>query len=86
MIDFSRHTELNYSQFQKLMDLQFEKCGLTEIEIALKVGLKSTATIRNAFRKDTQIVSDEVMTKVMHEIGLNGFIVWDNGKRCYFAK
>ena len=39
-----------------------------EIEIALKVGVKTTATVKNAFRKDMQIVSDEVLTKIMETI------------------
>jgi hypothetical protein len=59
---------------------------MKEIEIALKVGLKSSATVKNAFRKDSQIVSDEVMTHVMSIIGVDGFILWVNSKRHYYIK
>jgi hypothetical protein len=86
MIQIQGYKEVSYSSFQKVMDLQFEKSELTEIEIALAIKVKSTATIKNAFRKDTQIVSDEVMTNVMKAIELEGFILWVNAKRFYYIK
>ena len=86
MENLQDYKEINYSVFQKEMDLQFAKCEIKEIEMAIEIGLKSIATIKNCFRKDTQIVSDEVMTKVMNMIKLDGFILWSNGKRFYYIK
>tara|TARA_R110000868_G_scaffold329938_1_gene590864 strand:- start:343 stop:510 length:168 start_codon:yes stop_codon:yes gene_type:complete len=54
--------------------------------MAVKLGLKSTATIKNAFRKDNQIVSDEVMSGIMECIELRGFILWMCGDRYYYIK
>ena len=80
------YKQVSYSAFQKEMDLHFDKCELKDIEIALSVGVKTTATVRNAFRKDTQIVSDEVLTKIMETIKLDGFILWKTGKRFYYIR
>lgn len=68
------------------MDARFSNSGKTEIELALKLGLKSTATIKNAFRKDAQIVSDEVMSGIMELIDLRGFVLWFNKERYYYIK
>lgn len=86
MQNIQDYKQVTYSQFQDAMDIAMSKSCFKEIEIALKVGLKSSATVRNAFRKDTQIVSDEVMTNIMSIIGLDGFILWFNAKRHYYVK
>lgn len=86
MITIENYKNVNYSAFQKAMDLHFAMSELKEIEIAIKVGLKSTATVKNAFRKDAQIVSDEVMCGIMELIGLEGFILWIHSKRYYYIK
>lgn len=80
------YRQVSYSAFQKEMDLYFDKCELKDIEIALAVGVKTTATVKNAFRKDTQIVSDEVLTKIMETIKLDGFVLWKTGKRFYYIR
>lgn len=80
------YTEVKYPAFQKAMDEKFTALNVKEIEIAMKVGLKSVATVKNAFRKDVQVVSDEVMSRVMDIIGLDGFVVWRSGKRFYYIK
>jgi hypothetical protein len=86
MVQLENYKEVNYNVFQKALDLEFANSEIKEIEIALKVGVKTTATIKNAFRKDTQIVSDEVLTKIMDVVGLDGFVLWYNGKRLYYIK
>jgi hypothetical protein len=86
MIQVQGYKEVSYSGLQKEMDYRFEASDFTEIEIAIAVKVKSTATIKNAFRKDAQIVSDEVMTNVMKVIGVDGFILWVNAKRFYYIK
>lgn len=86
MIQIQGYKEVSYSGLQKEMDAKFENSDLTEIEIAMAVKVKSTATVKNAFRKDSQIVSDEVMTNIMKTIGLDGFILWVNAKRFYYIK
>lgn len=85
MIQVSNYKEVSYSEFQNALDFAFHGCALTELEIAIKVGVKTTATIKNAFRKDAQIVSDEVLSKIMKTIKLNGFILWVNGQRYYYV-
>lgn len=86
MIQIQGYKEVTYSGLQKEMDYKFGESEFTEIEIAMAVKVKSTATVKNAFRKDTQIVSDEVMTNIMKVIGVEGFILWVNAKRFYYLK
>ena len=86
MIQIQGYKEVTYSGLQKEMDVKFENTELTEIEVAIAVKVKSTATVKNAFRKDSQIVSDEVMTNIMKVIGVDGFILWVNAKRFYYIK
>lgn len=86
MIQIQGYTNVTYTAFQKAMDTHFDNAQIKELQIALSVGLKSVATVKNAFRKDCQIVSDEVMTKVMQLIGLDGFILWKDGNRYYYIK
>lgn len=86
MIEIQGYNKVNYQKFQTEMDARFANCELSELEIAVKLGLKSAATIKNAFRKDNQIVSDEVMTGIMDLIELRGFVLWFNGERYYYIK
>lgn len=86
MIQVNDYRQVSFSAFQKEMDAHFDKSELKDIEIALAVGVKSTATVRNAFRKDAQIVSDEVLTNIMQTIKLEGFVLWKNGKRFYYIR
>jgi len=86
MIEIQGYNKVNYQKFQIEMDSRFANCELSELELAVKLRLKSTATIKNAFRKDNQIVSDEVMTGIMELMDLRGFILWFNGERNYYIK
>ena len=86
MIKINNYIQVSYSDLQKLFDSYYDNSGLKDIETALKLEVKSTATVRNIFRKDNQVVSDEVMTKFIGIIGLDGFILWVNGKRHYYVK
>ena len=86
MIEIQGFKNVNYQTFQKEMQARFDASDKKEIELALKLGLKSTATIKNSFRKDEQIVSDEVMSGLMELIDLRGFILWLGGKRYYYVK
>lgn len=86
MIQVTDYRQVSLSVFQKEMDNHFDKSGLKDIEIALAIGVKSTATVRNGFRKDAQVVSDEVLTNIMQTIKLDGFVLWKNGKRFYYIR
>lgn len=86
MQNIQDYRQVSYSQFQEAMDAALADSKMKDIEIAIKVGLKSAATVKNAFRKDSQIVSDEVMTHIMSVIGLPGFILWTDSNRYYYIK
>lgn len=74
---FQSEVQRKYAQYRETK---------TEIDVCLFIKAKSPQTVRNAFRDDIQIVSDEIMTKVVKCLGVDGFILWEGGVRYYFIK
>lgn len=58
----------------------------SEIELAVAINVKSPQTVRNAFQEEMQMVSDDILTKVMGCIGFTGFVMWKDGQRLYYVK
>jgi len=85
MININNYIQVSYSDIQKLFDSYYGDSNLKDIETALKLNVKSTATVRNIFRKDKQVVSDEVFSLFMSIIKLDGFVLWVQGNRCYYV-
>lgn len=77
------YNELQIGLQKKYADYREKK---SEIELALAIGVTSPQTVRNAFQEDMQMVSDTLLTKVMVNIGFNGFILWKDGERFYYVK
>lgn len=80
------YKQVSYSELQKSMkrvyaDYREKK---TELELAVSLKVKSPQTVRNAFRVDYQMVSDELLTSLSKEIGLNVCVIWQDGERGYF--
>jgi len=80
------YKQVDYKQFQQEMQKKyaFYRESKSEIDLAVAINIKSTQTIRNAFRQDYQMVSDELLTSLNKVIGLNTCVVWENGVRNYF--
>lgn len=77
-----------YNDLQKLLQTKYAEYRekKSEIELALAIGVTSPQTVRNAFQEDMQMVSDTLLTKIMTNIGFNGFILWKDGERLYYVK
>lgn len=86
MIDITGYKQVNYTDFQKALHLKYTDSEKTPVEVAAGIKVKSPATIKNAFKTDMQIVSDEVLTAVMKSVGLSGFVIWVFGKKYYYIK
>lgn len=80
------YKEQTYGKFQELFNDYYKTTGITMIDLASAINIKSIGTIQNAFAPIKQLASDEVITKAMEFIGFDGFIVWKNGERKYFIK
>lgn len=80
------YKKVDYKQLQQVMQKNYAdyREGKSEIDLAVTMKVKSTQTIRNAFRQDYQMVSDELLTSLNNAIGLNTCVVWVNGVRNYF--
>jgi hypothetical protein len=84
------YKKIKYPDFQRLLHKRFiDSAGENHqpyyMELALKIG-KTAVTVRNCFQPIEQVVSDEVLTKLMDEIGLEGKIEWISGERHYCIK
>lgn len=84
MDNISKYKEVKYSEFISELNLKFKDSELSAIKLADKCKLKSTMTVNNAFKKDKQIASDSVVTKIMDFTNLDGFILYNKGERKYY--
>lgn len=78
------YEKVSYKALQAKIYRNWVDSGLSLIDLSKKVGVKSYQTVKNSFHTEIQMVSDEVLTKVMDEINLKGQIVWEGGKKSYF--
>lgn len=76
----------------ELPDLQaelhkaYKDSGKSYVELAYELNLKSVTSIQNLLMSETQVVSDEMLTKFINLLGLNAFVTWKNGERNYYIK
>ena len=84
MDNISKYKEVKYSEFISELNLKFKESELTAIKLADNCKLKSTMTVNNALKKDKQIASDSVVTKIMDFTNLDGFILYNKGERKYY--
>lgn len=78
--------KLPYDKFQKEIHRHYVDSKFNEITLAAKLNVKTTQTIRNAFHTKKQMVSDELLTRLLKVIGIIGKIEWQDGERSYFIK
>lgn len=79
-----KHVE--YKELQKHIHTCKDKKKLNDLSIALLLGAKSAQTARNALNRDNQIASDQLLTKLMKAVGINGKVEWIEGVRYYSIK
>jgi len=78
--------KIDYNTLQQEIKRVYNSEEVPEIQIAAQINVKSVQTVKNAFIPENQVVSDEVMTNVLKALGLNSFIIWQNGERNYYIK
>jgi hypothetical protein len=84
MNNLEKYKQVKYSELISELNLKFKESELSAIKLADKCKLKSTITVTNAFKKDKQIVSDSVITKIMDLLNIDGFILWNKGEKEFF--
>lgn len=84
MIKITSYIEVSYPDLISALSKQQATSSKSDIQIAADIEVKTPATVKNAFNKEGQIVSDKVLTDIMCSIGLIGFVVWVAGIRKYF--
>lgn len=86
MIEINGYQQIPYTEFQKQLGNSFEQSKKSPVQIASSIKVKSAATIKNALNRETQVVSDEVLTAVMKAVSFFGIVVWVSGKKYYYVK
>jgi hypothetical protein len=84
MNNLEKYKQIKYSEFISELNTKFKESELSAIKLADKCKLKSTVTVSNVFKKDKQIVSDLVVTKIMELLNIDGFILWNKGEKKFF--
>lgn len=84
MVSIKGYERVDYETFQTQLHKKFVDSDKSNVDIASEVKVKTPVTVKNAFRTDKQIVSDEILTAIMNCIGLDGNIVWSKRERMYY--
>jgi len=87
MIEIDNYRCVKYSDFQKELNAKYKAAEKSYVKVASEIKVKSHVTVKNALNLDSlQMVSDELLTKVMKSVGLSGFVIWIFGKKYYYIK
>lgn len=78
--------KIDYQGLQAEIKKVYDPKEVPEIQIAAQINVKSVQTVKNAFNSAGQVVSDEILTNILNALGLNSFIIWQNGQRTYYIK
>lgn len=83
-MDLSNYTPIDYNVLQDQLAVRRKAAGIHDFDLASKINIKSVTTINNAFNKDKQITSDQVLTKIFEALDVDAIVSWINGERRYF--
>jgi hypothetical protein len=86
MVKITGYKLVNYSDFQKKLHISYVDSKKSLVDLSSCVGVRSQATVNNCFNTTAQMVSDNVLTKLMDCLGMDGFILWHKGLRTYYIK
>ena len=86
MIFVKGYKNVGYLTFKELLSIKLKKSGKKNIDLATSLELSSPETIRVVFKRETQTVSDTVLTKLMNTLKVDGFVLWNKGIRYYYIK
>ncbi len=86
MITITGYSPTNYKSFIAKLNECFEQSGKLPITVASEIKVKTPMTVKNALMDYQQIVSDEVLTKVMKSVGMDGFVLFIKGEKYYYVK
>jgi hypothetical protein len=84
--DYKGYKKVDYKELQDALNERYSKLNRPDIEIAMEAGLQSTVSVKNALNKETQVASDNLLTKIMKVLDFKGVVLWDSGERNYYIK
>lgn len=83
-MEIKGYKEVTYNQLQSLITKNKEG-NKSDVEIAVALKVETTQTVRNAMQKDEQKVSDKILSLLLCIVGIDGFVLWNNGVRSYYV-
>lgn len=86
MITVKGYNAVDYETFQGILYDAYKRSAKTYFQIANEIDVNSTQTPINAITANKQMVRDDILTKVMESIGVDGFIHSHKGEKYYYIK
>ena len=90
MINISGYKNIAYNLFLKTLNDTLDNSNKRPIHIAAELNTDdykcSEEVVRMAFKKDKQVVSDSLLTKIMNLVKLDGMVIWHKGNKYYYIK
>jgi hypothetical protein len=77
---------VSYKELQDSIHEKRTKKKISDFELAMRLGGKSSQTVRNALNVTEHIASDKLLTQLMKAVGVNGKVEWIEGVRYYSIK
>lgn len=84
-MEIKGYKKVTYNQLQDLIK-KAKEGNKSDVEIAAALKVETTQTVKNAMQKDTQKVSDKILTSLINIVGLTGCVIWESGERNYYVK
>lgn len=85
MMKITGYKEIVYEDLVGVLSKHQSEIGKSDIQVAAEIDVKTPATVKNAFNKDKQIVSDKVLTDIMACVELDGFVLCREGEKYYYV-
>lgn len=78
------YKKVSYKELQTVLQKRYSEAKIPDVNLAVELGVKSIATVKNTLNMDAQVVSDEVLTKMFKSLTMQAFTLWLNGERNYY--
>lgn len=78
--------QITLADLQAELHKAYKDSGKSYVELAYELNLKSITSVQNLLMSETQVVSDEMLTKFINLLGLKAVVIWQNGNRNYYIK
>lgn len=84
MITIKGYSEISYTAFNAGLKKIYKASAKNIVTIAYELEVKSQTTINNAFNIKEQIVSDQLLSKIVNHLSYPVILVYTEGEKKYY--